>query len=55
MSLLSDYQTKFGIARDRSCPGHVRSFAVGGLVCQPVFFLSVVAVVAVSVLRHAGV
>ena len=55
MSLLSDYQTKFAIARDTERPAHVRAFAFAELICQPVSFLSVIAVVAVSVLRHAGV
>ena len=55
MSLLSDYKTKLDIARDRRRPGHVRAFAVAELVCQPVSFLSVIAVVAFTILRRTGV
>ncbi len=55
MSLLTDYQTKFDIARDRSRPGHIRAFAIAELVCQPASFLSVIAVVALMILRRTGV
>ena len=49
MSLFSDYKTKFGIACDRKQPRTTRFFAVAELVCQPVSFLSVVAVVAFAI------
>ena len=55
MSLFSDYKTKFGIACDRKQPRTTRFFAVAELVCQPVSFLSVVAVVAFAILRRTGV
>lgn len=55
MSLLSDYRTKFAIARDRGRPGAIRFFAVAELVCQPASFLSVAAVVALAFLRRTGV
>ena len=55
MSILSDYRKKFAIARDRKQPRTTRFFAAAELVCQPVSFLSVVAVVAFAILRRTGV
>ncbi len=55
MSIFSDYKKKFAIARDRKQPRTTRFFAAMELVCQPVSFLSVVAVVAFAILRRTGV
>ena len=55
MSMLSGYKSKLGIACDRNRPGIVRVFAFAELVCQPASIASVVAALALAVLRRAGV
>ena len=55
MSILSDYKKKFSIARDCKQPRTTRFFAAMELVCQPVSFLSVIAVIAFAILRRTGV
>ena len=55
MSILSDYKKRLSIARDCKQPRTTRFFAAMELVCQPVSFLSVIAVIAFALLRRTGV